>query len=1242
MRYLKLVLALLFIVFISSCDKEKPPVVVEDKTPPLILGVNDAAIFVGDPFDPLAGVSANDDTDGILTSSIVVTGSVDNSKVGTYVLTYKVTDKAGNETEKKRTITVLAPQAADLYIRNGDFSQDISLDWGHWNGDGGASTLSIEDGMMKYDVTANGAQWYSNQVYQQGLTVTKGKIYKLTFQAKSSVERAVRIKIETDGVPYTTYMDFAFVVTKTLQTFTHEFAITLPTLTNAKFIIGIGNMTAAPQLPGDYPVATVYFDNFVVEEVELGPDVTPPVLTGVEDKSHKLNEPFDPLSGVTVTDDRDDLTTADITVDGTVNVTVEGVYTITYKVKDKAGNETTATRKITVTSDLIPTNLVLINGDFETPQDAPVPQPAETGWGWHGDGKFTVAIADGVAAINITNIGTVAWGVQFYQQNRIVDENFIYEITVDAKADIPRPIMFALEKGTTRQYDEIIDLTTEWKTYTIRYHHTKEGFTNGKFAFFMGVIDEGSVPTTVYLDNITVKTIKTYVDETAPKIFGAHDAIIVKGTEFDNKAGVKAYDNNSKLLTVDDIVITGTVDVATVGVYTLTYKLTDQSGNSVTVERKIEVVDALTYENKFTVVNGNFETAQAAPVPQPAETGWGWHGGGKFTVAIAGGAEGTAVIDVTDLGTVPHGVQFYQQNRRIEAGGIYKLTFKMKASVARDIRLSLEAGTDVRWFKVMDVTTDWQTYEVYITPSGNSFNNGKFAFFLGKVSDTSVLAKFEIDDVSINLVGYRKDYKAPMMSFEDIEIPRGTPFDKAAGVTVFDIETALKPEDVTYTGTVDILTPGVYTLTYELKDKGGNVCTKERKVTVLDGILPSRVDLINGDFATKQEAPIAQPATTGWGWHGGGTFTVSIPGGTDGVATINVTNPGTVFYGVQFYQQNKIIDKDSIYEITFKAKSSVPRTMQFSIEGGGGSNYNEYVWLTENWQNYKLVIKNTKETFNTAKIAFFLGMLPGYYGPSEVQIDDVKFVTVEEIVDTEAPFIFGAPLTIKQNQAFDPKYGLTVHDNIDKTLTVDNIVVVNTLDVATLGEQVINYKITDAAGNERTFSRKITVVNEATFKANEFVVANGDCSTAQTASLGNDGWNWKNSGTGAFTVTMAGGAEGTAVIDVTNLGTVAHGVQFFQQNRKVEATGIYELSFRMKASVARDVRLSLEAGTDIRWFKVIDVTTEWVTYKVVISVTGGAFTNGKLGFFLGKVSETSVLATFELDDVQVKLIGYQS
>ena len=33
--------------------------------------------------------------------------------------------------------------------------------------------------------------------------------------------------------------------------------------------------------------------------------------------------------------------------------------------------------------------------------------------------------------------------------------------------------MFALEAGTNRQYDEIINITDEWEEYTIIYKHEK-------------------------------------------------------------------------------------------------------------------------------------------------------------------------------------------------------------------------------------------------------------------------------------------------------------------------------------------------------------------------------------------------------------------------------------------------------------------------------------------------------------------------------------------------------------------------------------------------------------------------------------------------------------------------------------------------------------------------------------------------------------------------------------------------
>ena len=79
-----------------------------DSTAPVItlLGNNPATIEVGTNYAD-AGASAIDDEDGDLTSSIVVTGSVDIDVIGTYTLSYDVTDTNGNAAETvTRTVNV--------------------------------------------------------------------------------------------------------------------------------------------------------------------------------------------------------------------------------------------------------------------------------------------------------------------------------------------------------------------------------------------------------------------------------------------------------------------------------------------------------------------------------------------------------------------------------------------------------------------------------------------------------------------------------------------------------------------------------------------------------------------------------------------------------------------------------------------------------------------------------------------------------------------------------------------------------------------------------------------------------------------------------------------------------------------------------------------------------------------------------------------------------------------------------
>lgn len=75
-------------------------------TAPVIKGVKDATIQVGDAYDPMTGVTATDKEDGDLTKAIQVKGNVDTTKVGVYTVAYTVADKEGLEATATCTVTV--------------------------------------------------------------------------------------------------------------------------------------------------------------------------------------------------------------------------------------------------------------------------------------------------------------------------------------------------------------------------------------------------------------------------------------------------------------------------------------------------------------------------------------------------------------------------------------------------------------------------------------------------------------------------------------------------------------------------------------------------------------------------------------------------------------------------------------------------------------------------------------------------------------------------------------------------------------------------------------------------------------------------------------------------------------------------------------------------------------------------------------------------------------------------------
>ena len=101
-KIFKLSFAFLGLLFLIACSGE-----VETNSPPTITGVLDQTVEVGTEVDFLNGVTASDPEDGDLTASIEVDSSlVDLETVGTYTVTYSVSDSEGLLSEVTATITV--------------------------------------------------------------------------------------------------------------------------------------------------------------------------------------------------------------------------------------------------------------------------------------------------------------------------------------------------------------------------------------------------------------------------------------------------------------------------------------------------------------------------------------------------------------------------------------------------------------------------------------------------------------------------------------------------------------------------------------------------------------------------------------------------------------------------------------------------------------------------------------------------------------------------------------------------------------------------------------------------------------------------------------------------------------------------------------------------------------------------------------------------------------------------------
>ena len=238
-----------------------------------VIHATDKTITVGDTFDPMAGVTAEDAEDGNLTTKIVVEkNDVKTDVAGKYEVTYKVTDNQGASFTKSITVTVNpkmevlneAPviHATDKTITVGDTFDPMA----------GVTATDAEDGNLTTKI----------EVKKNDVDTTKAGKYEVTYKVTDD-QGATRTK-------------------------------TITVTVNPKMEV----LNEAPTIDA-------------------------------ADKTITVGDTFDPKVGVTAKDAEDgDLTDKIEVVKNTVDTKKAGKYEVTYKVTDSDGATRTKTIKVTV------------------------------------------------------------------------------------------------------------------------------------------------------------------------------------------------------------------------------------------------------------------------------------------------------------------------------------------------------------------------------------------------------------------------------------------------------------------------------------------------------------------------------------------------------------------------------------------------------------------------------------------------------------------------------------------------------------------------------------------------------------------------------------------------------------------------------------------------------------------------------------------------------------------------------
>jgi len=567
----------------------KRTVNVVDTTPPVItlIGSDPETVEVNTNYTD-AGATANDNNDGNLTSSVVTVNWVDITTIGSYSVTYDVTDSNGNvATQVTRTVNVVdtTPPVISLIgsdpltlVKNATYTEfgascsdnyDMSCSVIIWGATVDTSTLWTY--IVTYDITdANGN--VANQVTRTvNIIAWDTPIITLTGSDPITVE------------VNTSYLDAGATASDTED----------GNITSNIVTVNPVDITTIWTYAVTYNVSDSSDNTAIgVTRTVNVVDTTAPFinLTWPSSITLNVNDPYTEY-GATCSDNYD--TTCSTTIAGdTVDITTVWVYTVTYDVTDANGNVAT---QVTRTVNVVTWNTPIITLTGSDPITVEVSTSYLDAWATANDvedGDISSSIIT-VNPVDITNIGsyTVTYDVTDFSGNNAIQVTRTVNV-VDTTAPIISLLWNSIETvnlwdpytdaGATcsDNYDlsctplvsNPVDVNTLW-VYTVTYNVTdSNGNIAGQVTRTVNVVTWN--PPVITLTGNSLETVNLWDPYT--------------------DVGATASDIEDGNITAN-IVTVNLVDVNTLWTYTVTYNVVDSnSNNAIQVTRTVNVVNTAT------------------------------------------------------------------------------------------------------------------------------------------------------------------------------------------------------------------------------------------------------------------------------------------------------------------------------------------------------------------------------------------------------------------------------------------------------------------------------------------------------------------------------------------------------------------------------------------------------------------------------------------------------------------------